>query len=106
MLSTCRVNKLAADICHHFAFVELAHMSSIRNVGYMSNLHVVFTTIRFKCFAIFSLNHNSHTLLRFANSQFCRIQARIFGRYTIQIDIQSVSQLTDGYTYSTCSEVI
>ena len=52
------------------------------------------------------IHHHSHTLLGLGNSDFRSIQAGIFFRNFIQVDLQAVRQLSNGYGYAAGSEIV
>ena len=59
-----------------------------------------------KSIQILRCNDYRHALLRLRNSQLRTIQAGIFFLDRIQVNNQTVSQLTDGYSYTACTKVI
>ena len=51
-------------------------------------------------------DHNGHTLLRLADRQLRRIQTAVLGRHAIEVNIQAVGQLADGYAHTARTEVV
>ena len=106
MLCSRTINKLAREVSDKFSFIELTHATCVCYICHMGIFNIIHMAVTLHFFAVFGFYHNCHTLLRLANSQFGRIQTAILGRYTIEIDIQSVCQFTDSYTHSTRTEII
>ena len=74
-----------------------------RNDG---GFEVFFICESLECLCIFFRSDDCHTLLRFGDGQFCAVQAFVFLRYFVQIDMQAICQLTDCNGYTAGSEVI
>ena len=52
------------------------------------------------------IHHHCHTLLGLGNGYLRAVQARIFLGNLVQINLKAGSQLSDGYRYAACAEVI
>ena len=57
------------------------------------------------CF-FFCVYNDCHSFLGFGDRQFCAVEAFVFLRYQIQVDLQAVRQFADGYGYAACTEVV
>ena len=61
---------------------------------------------RDKCFRVFNRCYNSHTLLRFRNSEFCTAETVIFFKHSIKVNVQSVGKFADSPTHAARAEIV
>ena len=55
---------------------------------------------------IFLVDNNSHSLLRFGDSDFCAVKTGILLRDLVKIDIETSCQLADCYGDAACAKVV
>ena len=57
-------------------------------------------------FPVFFPDDHRHTFLGFGNSQLRTVQAGVFFRHLIQVDLQTLRQLANGYGYTAGAKVV
>ena len=80
-----------------------------RVLGYDCNfgcLQVLFCGIFQELLTVFRVDDNGHTLLGLGDGDLGSVEAGIFFRYFVQIDLKSRCQLADGNGNSACTEVV
>ena len=76
------------------------------NLGHDRGFQVLTFGERKEALCILARNHNRHALLRFADGDFRSVQALILLRHRIEVNAQSVSQLTDGNADAAGAKVV
>ena len=80
-----------------------------RVLGYDCNfgcLQVLFCGIFQELLTVFRVDDNGHTLLGLGDGDLGSVEAGIFFRYFVQIDLKARCQLADGNGNSACTEVV
>ena len=72
----------------------------------MSDLDILACAICHHGLLVLCLDNDRHTLLRLADSQFCRVESVIFHRHSVKVDVKTVGQLADRYADSAGSKVV
>ena len=103
---TCRVDKFAREVNNSFATIEHTHTRCISYVCHMHHFDVLFGAIFHELFFIFRFNYHWYTFLRFRDSQFGSVQATIFCFYSVEIDVETIGQLTNSHWHTTCTKVV
>ncbi len=106
MLGTCAVDKLSLQVCHERTLVVLTHTTRVGHICHIGYFDIILSAEVLHSLTVFGLDHDGHALLRFGNRQFCRVEPRIFGWHTVEIDIQSVRQLADSHADAASTEVV
>ena len=78
----------------------------VRSDGDDRRFQVFFSGVFHKFIDVFRGDDDSHTFLRFRNSQFRAVQAFIFLRDFVKIDVQAICQFTDSNRDAAGTEVI
>ena len=80
--------------------------SGVGDNRYLGNLQIFGVAHLNKMIDILCRDDNRHTFLGFRDRQFGSVKAFIFLRHLIQINIQTVCQLADGYRYAARAKVV
>ena len=104
--STSRIDKFAREVNNSFATIEHTHTRSISYIGNMHHFDILFGAIFHELVFIFCLNYYRYAFLRLRDSEFCSVQAAIFCFHLVEVDIKTISQLTDCHRYTTSTEVV
>ena len=105
-MRTVSIQESTGNINNFFSSPVQYQTRFFGNNSYYNSFQVFFVGIFHEFVNVFRIYNNSHTFLRLGNSNFCSIQAGIFFRYFIQIDLQSRCQFSDCYRYTACTKVI
>ena len=106
LMSTIGIQERTGNIYNFFISPFENQTRFFCNNGYNNSLQILLIGIFHEFIYIFRVNHNSHTLLRFRNSNFCSVKTCIFFRNLIQIYLKTGCQFTDCNRNSACTKVI
>ena len=103
---TVGIQKFTADIHDGIAVPVHGEARIFRDHCYRG-CHQVFLVGQFEeCFQVMRLDHHGHTLLALADGQFRAVQAVVFFRDRIQVDLKTGCQFADGDRNAAGTEII
>ena len=73
---------------------------------YFHRLQVFLVGIFQELIHVFRIHHHCHALLGFGDGDLCSVQTGVLLRNLVQINMQTVRQLTDGYRNAARAEII
>ena len=100
------VNEFPREVADFLPVEEHPHPSGCGNIGHMSDFYIVQGAEFLEALHGGSLHHHGHTLLGLADGQFRGVEAGIFHRYAVQIDVQARRQFADGHAYAAGAKVV
>ena len=103
---TVGIQKCSAQAGNFHTLPLHNHPGLFGNNRHAISFQVFFLSMGNKLIGIFSSDHNSHTLLRFRDSNFGAVQTVIFLADSVKVNAQAVSQFADGNGYTAGAEVI
>ncbi len=87
VLGARAVDKFTLQVGHERAVIVLTHTTRVGDIRHVGYLDIVLATEALHRLTVFGLDHHRHALLRFGNGQLGRVEPRIFGRHTVEIDV-------------------
>ena len=106
MLRSGAVDEFAGKVAHLHAGVEHAHPARVRHVGHVGDFDVVGPAEGHEALLVSGLHDHGHTLLGLADGEFSRVEAGIFRRHAVQVDVQSPGEFADGDGDAAGAEVV
>ena len=100
------VNEFPREVADFLPVEEHPHPSGCGNIGHMGDFYIVQSTELTETLHGGSLHHHGHTLLGLADGQFLGVEAGIFHRHAVQIDVQARRQFADGHAYAAGAKVV
>ena len=100
------IEESAGQVNNFIATPEHNQARFFGNVGNNSCFQVFFVSIFDEGIAVSGSDNNSHTLLRFGDSQLGAVQAFVFFGNLVEVDNKTVGQLADSNGYTACTEVV
>ncbi len=100
------VDETARQVGHQIGAVENLHPARIRHVGHVRDLDVLFGAIAFEGRLVGGGDNHRHTLLRLADGEFHGIEAAVFGRDAVEMDLEAVGEFADGHAHAARAEVV
>ena len=101
-----RIYKFTAEIGDKLPVTEKTHASRVSDIGHMADFYILFVTIAHEFLHVFCLYDSRHAFLTFRYREFGRVEAIVFGRDTIKVDVKTVCQLADRNTDASRTEVV
>ncbi len=101
-----RVDEFAAQVGGYLVAIEHSHATGGGHVGHMGHLKVLLMAIAHEFIHVFGFNHYRHAFLAFADGYFCGVEAGIFCRHTVKIDVEAVGEFSDCHAHASGSEVV
>ena len=100
------IQERAGDI-HDLLSSPGKHQSRILgDHSYGGSLQVLLCSVFQEFCLVLFIYYNSHTLLGLGDSDLRTVQSRVFLRNQVEVYLQAVCQLADGYGYSACAEIV
>ena len=106
VLGSGTVYEFAGEVHDELSLMIHSHPAGIGHIRHMRHLYILLGTVTLELLPGRLLYHDGHTLLRLADGEFRGVQAAVFGRHTVEIDVQPVGQLADGHADAPRTEVI
>ena len=106
LLRSVCVQEISAEI--EDAFFSPVHPDSVR-VGHLcdrSGLEVFLSCILYEFLLFVGIDHDCHSFLRLRDRKLCAVEAVVLLRHEIEVDLETVGQLADGYRHTAGTEVI
>ena len=106
LMSTVGVQKRAGEIHDLLPSPSQNQPRRLCHLCHTDRLQILLGRIFHKFIHMLRIYHHCHALLRFRDGDLRPVQTRIFFWHLVQIHQKPVRQLTDGYRYASCTEVI
>ncbi len=106
LLCTVGVQELTGQVQDHLAVPVHDQPVGVGDIGHMAGFQIFLLRQLHETGLILRCHHNCHSFLRLGNGQLCAVQTLVLLRYLVQVNVQTVSQLTDGHGYTAGTEVV
>ena len=106
MLRSGAVDELTREVHDKPVAVEHAHAASVGYVCDMGHLYVLAAAVRHHLLLVLCLDDDGHTLLRFADRKFRRVESAVLHRNPVEVYVKTVGKFSDGNADATGTEVV